>query len=80
MIPPFKTPCLAKCSTCSHVWPAAWLPMQVGAAASTMQANARVCPACGTKSTKAKPIVIANEAAALAWSARHPAMAEEVKT
>lgn len=40
-----RKPFCAKCSKCSHCWPAAYLPMQIDAAAKLMKA-AR-CPNCG---------------------------------
>lgn len=40
-----RKPFLVSCSKCEHVWPAAWLPMEVAKFAKVAQ-NQR-CPSCG---------------------------------
>lgn len=77
--PDFKTPVLARCLRCEHVWPVAWTPMEMSAAARAIMAHSKVCPACGTASTKKQPIVMADESSARAWNERFPCMATEVK-
>lgn len=55
-----------------------WLPMEVSAAEKSMKAQSAFCTECGNKSSNSKPIVMANEMAALMWGQRHPSMATEV--
>lgn len=45
----FRKPFWAKCSDCSHCWPAAYTPMEVTAFARTVTASR--CPMCGSKKT-----------------------------
>lgn len=40
-----RKPFWAKCPTCSHCWPAAFLPMEINKAADLMKRAA--CPNCG---------------------------------
>lgn len=40
-----RKPFWAMCPTCSHCWPAAYLPMEIMAAAKLMQKA--TCPNCG---------------------------------
>ncbi|WP_420104109.1 hypothetical protein [Bosea sp. (in: a-proteobacteria)] len=42
-----RTPALAHCRTCGHVWAAAWLPINMTEASRLMKAG---CPACGERS------------------------------
>jgi hypothetical protein len=52
-----KEPMLATCQGCRHVWPYAWLPMEIGRVAALLP---RGCPMCGT--TRVSSLLMASRA------------------
>ena len=59
-----RTPFLAACGACRHVWPAAWLPMPLADAGRLLLKTS--CPSCAAPP---KQIFIPTKAQADAWHA-----------
>lgn len=56
-----RSPVLALCRPCGHVWAAAWLPMEAMRACRAMRAP---CPACG----ESKRLALASAHIAALWA------------
>ena len=62
-----RKPFLTACSSCGHVWAAAWIPMEVSKFAKVTRGLA--CPMCAAGGRK---ILIATAAQAERFNATHP--------